>query len=209
MIRNAGFLLLTEAIVRLAALALSIAIARLVGSTGYGQYVYALAYVGLYAAVADFGTHRYLTRAIARERQAASRLLTTVLTAKSVVLLPSLMAAVALTALQPASDRPLLLLFLAAGTAQSLAGLLRALFYGFERMELDTISRLAERAVAIGGALLALLIGRGLLGVGVALLVAGMLDLGLVSVLTLRNFARPARAAPWRAVVPALRGALP
>jgi len=63
-------------------------------------------------------------------------------------------------------------------------------------MELDTISRLAERAVAIGGALLALLIGRGLLGVGVALLVAGMLDLGLVSVLTLRNFARPARAAP-------------
>lgn len=209
MLRNAGFLLLTELTVRLAALVLAIAIARSTGSSGYGQYVYALAYAASYAAFADFGTNRYLTRAIARDRRAAPHLLPAALAAKGVVLLPSLTAAAVLTAWQPATDRPLLLLFLAGGTVQSLAGLLRALLYGFERMDLDTAGRLVERTLAIGGALLALLLGRGLLGVAVALLLAGTLDLGLVSVLTARYVARPIKRVPWRAVVATLRSALP
>jgi stage V sporulation protein B len=209
MLRNAGFLLLTELTVRLAALLLAVAIARSAGSSGYGQYVYALAYAGSYAAFADFGASRYLTRAIARDRKSASYLLAAALAAKGVVLLPSLTAAVVLTAWQPATDRPLLLLFLAGGTVQSLASLLRAVLYGFERMDLDTACRLVERTLAVGGALLALLLGRGMLGVGVAMLLAGTLDLGLVSVLTARYFARPIERVPWRAVVSTLRSALP
>ena len=209
MLRNAGFLLLTELIVRLAALLLAVAIAHRAGSSGYGQYVYALAYAGSYAAFADFGTSRYLTRSVARDRKSTSFLLTTALAAKGVVLLPSLTLAILLTALQPATDRPLLLLFLAGGTFQSLSALLRAVFFGFERMDLDTATRLVERTLAISGGLLALLLGRGVTGIGVALLLASTLDLGLVSLLTAHGFARPFGRVPWRSVVATLGSALP
>lgn len=209
MLRNAGFLLVTETIVRLAALALTIAIARRLGAGGYGQYSYALAFAATYAAFADFGTSRYLTRAIAHERQFVSHLLTAAWLAKGAVLAPSLAAAVVLAELQRPDDRPVLLLFLAAATAQSLAGLLRAVFFGFERMDLDTVSRLGERLIAIVGALLALLLGFGLAGVGAALLFAGLVDLCVVTMIAGRHFARPSPVVAGRQIVSMLQGALP
>lgn len=209
MLRNAGFLLITELIGRVAALALAVAIARGAGSAGYGQYTYALAYATTFGAFADFGVSRVLTRGVAVDRSGAARLVSAALVAKSVLFVPSLAVALVLTRWQPAADRQLLVLLLAAAATQSLAGLWRSVFYGFERMQLDTASRLLERLLAVGGAFLALNLGKGLVGVAGAFLVAGCVDLLVVTLLAIARLVRPSRTVTADAVGKFLRDAAP
>jgi O-antigen/teichoic acid export membrane protein len=209
MLRNAGFLLLTELISRLSALALAVAIARAAGSEGYGHYTYALAYATTFAAFADFGLSRLLARGIAADHAGAARLVSAALAARAVLLAPSLAIAVALTQWQPAADRQLLVLLLAVAATQSLAGLWRSVFYGFERMHYDTAGRLLERLLAVGGAFLALKLGKGLSGVALAFLVAGAVDVLVVTALAVARLVRPCRTVKLAAVGSLLRDAAP
>lgn len=208
-LRNAGFLLLTELISRLSALALAVAIARSTGSQEYGHYTYALAYATTFGAFADFGISRLLTRGIAADHTGAARLVSSALAARTVLLVPSLAIAVGLTRWQPAADRQLVVLLLAVAATQSLAGLWRSVFYGFERMQFDTASRLLERLLAVGGAFLALKLGKGLSGVALAFLGAAAVDMFVVTTLALTRLVRPGRTMTPTAVCNLLRDAAP
>ncbi|HEY8742722.1 MAG TPA: oligosaccharide flippase family protein, partial [Chloroflexota bacterium] len=209
MLRNVGFLLVTEVVTRLAALALAVAIARGVGSAEYGHYTYALAFAGTFAAFADFGISRLLTRSVAAQRGEAARLISASLAARATMLLPALGGALLLIHWQPADQQPLLVLLVAVAATQSVAGLARSVFYGFERMQLDTASRLLERLLALSGAFLALENGLGLVGVAIAFLVAGVVDVVVVSVMVVSRLACPARSSSVPVVRTLLHDALP
>lgn len=209
MLRNAAFLLMTEAIVRVASIALAIVIARTIGPVGYGQYTFALAFAASAATFADFGTGRLLTRTIGHDHNQAATSLGTIGSLRLTLSLMSYGCAILLAFQQPASDHILLLLFIASSTAATLAALCRAVFYGFERMDLDTATRFLERILATGGALALIMAGFGLTGLAIAFLIAAILDLATVSTLCFKYFARPSFTTLPAALLPTFRTALP
>ncbi|MCL4544605.1 MAG: oligosaccharide flippase family protein, partial [Chloroflexi bacterium] len=209
MFRNAAFLLITEGVTRIASIALAIVIARGIGPEGYGRYTFALAFAATASTFADFGTGRFLTRAIAHDHARASLLFGSTLVLRAVLLLLSYGIAAALLPGQPRQDVLLLALFLLVSAVQSFAFLFRSVYFGFERMEFDTATRFLERLLATAGALALVLLGFGLLGLATAFLIAALIDLLLVALLCFHFFATPdfseLRTTWW----PVLRTAFP
>lgn len=67
--KNTFWLTLAEGITRLLKLALIIYIARILGATEYGKFTFALAFVSIFAFLANFGTNEILTREFAKDRE--------------------------------------------------------------------------------------------------------------------------------------------
>lgn len=67
--KNTFWLALAEIVARFLKLILIIFIARILGATEYGKFTFALAFVGLFGFIADFGVSEILTREFSKDKE--------------------------------------------------------------------------------------------------------------------------------------------
>lgn len=84
-IKNTFWLLLAEVFNKGFVFLLTVALARHLGASGFGQFSFALGFVGLFVTVADFGINIFATKEIAREKNLASRYVENIVGIKSVL----------------------------------------------------------------------------------------------------------------------------
>ncbi len=193
--RNAVHLVLGQAATTFVAVLLSAVLGRTLGPTDFGLYFFVVSMTTFALVVVEWGQGTYLTREVARAPGLAGTLLTSAL----VLRLGGGAAAVAVTAAATglmgydARTRALAALGVATAVPFFLSQACGAVFRGRERMDLDALVSVANKALALAFTLAALGLGHGLLGVLVAQGAAGALALALSASLTGRLDLGPQR----------------
>ncbi len=155
-------------------LILLILIGNVLGADALGDFSFALAFSLIGEALMDFGIHQVTIRSIARERHRASELFRNSLALKA---LPGAAMFVALSALAfvlrpEASLRAACVLMVASAVFRSYLLTVRGVLQGLERFADDSVVVLADRFAVLALGAAALWLGRGLVGLAAAFLVA-------------------------------------
>jgi O-antigen/teichoic acid export membrane protein len=191
---------------KVASLVLFAVLARKVGESGLGSFVFAFAFLQIAIVPVDLGFDRYLLRRIAADRAAAASLLWNVLTLKLVLALP--VAALAFPFLflmgSPAQSRETVYVLAGGILIDSLARTVFSVFTAFERSEFVAISLVVQRVLAAALGLIALSAGHGVVTVAAAYSAGAIAGLLLGSVL-LRRLLGPLRPSIRRDSWPDLR----
>lgn len=167
--KNTAWLTAADLINKLAAFALSVLIARQLGSETFGAYSFALAFAFFFALAADFGISKLLVRQIARDRIAASVYLGNAVPLKIALTLLAYGLFILITwgIGYPPEMNAILLLFGAALLGDTISHTFRALFFALERMGYEAVILTLEKVIALGLSILAITLGYGIIGVGV------------------------------------------
>jgi len=184
-------------------LAITMLLARTLGAGALGTFAFLTTYAGLFIFLGTLGLNLLMARDVARHREQARRYLSNALGMGLVLAIAAFALQVGIIRL--VSTDPLVRkgVYLAAAYAvlQSWELLFVGVFYALERMELETICVVIEKAVLLGAVLAVVLTGGGVLQVLGA--VAGAAGLVLIVYLALSarlvGFPRPAAdLALWR-----------
>lgn len=161
--RNTAYLGFADAAGKAMTFVFTLVAARQLGVEGFGAFSFALAYVTMFATLADLGLGVVTAREIARNCSSARRYIDNSLTIRvlaSLVLMALVAISVQLLGYQPLSAylaRVASLFIL----ANAVSLLFAAVFQGFERMHLAALSRVVQTAVLIFGAFLLTRFGGG------------------------------------------------
>lgn len=126
-------------------------LARVLGDSTYGQYVFIFNTFGLILSFADLGLPQIAAREIARSQETAGHYMQTAVFLRLIATFFTLIAAVLmLLSLDELDGQELLALVVVFTTViTSFSDLLRSAFLAFERMEFDLITRVAERGITL------------------------------------------------------------
>lgn len=182
--RNTAARAAAEIVGKLAALVLFAVLAREVGETGLGAFVFAFAFLQIAIVPIDLGYDRYLVKRVATNRGDAAGLLWNVVALKLTWALP--VAAIAIPVLfatgADAQSREVVFALAGGMLLDSIARTVFSVFSAFERSELLAVSLVVQRVLSSGLGLVALAAGHGVVTVAAAYTVgaAAGLVLGLV-----------------------------
>jgi O-antigen/teichoic acid export membrane protein len=205
--RSASFLLFAQAVSTGLAVVLSGALGRQLGSADFGLFFLVNSMCAFALVVAEWGQYQYVVRELSRDPGRAPGLLGDALAARTA-------AAVALGGLAALSALLLgyggrtawLTAFMAAAMIPFfLAQAHTLVFRSRERMELEAIVVIVDKALTLGFTLAALWLGLGLPGVVAALGAGGLGALAIALLLVWRLGLRP-RAPRWEGVRELVRG---
>src|SRR4051794_34325490 len=200
-----------EAVAKLGSLAFYVVLARELGSSDYGAFMFALALTGALLIGAGFGTDELIARQVARERGDAGRFLSDVIALKSVTALALLAVAMGVVVIGGYSGATkLATLFIGVGVAaEVMAKSWGAIFQAHERLELVSAGLIVQRVLTAGVGIAVLVGGGGL--VAAALVYMGGALGGLLAVEGMwRRFTWALRPQPTRSgAFELLRGGLP
>lgn len=209
--KNVSFLLLSSVVQKSLSLVLIIYIARYLGDTGFGQFSFILAFVGLFTVLIDPGLNSYVQREVARHRSKAGSLLGSVFIIKLFLSLLTI-AAVAITI--NVLDYPLEItgLVYLAGAAMIISNLswaFRNLYFSFEKMEYEFFTISINRLLVVTLSVLALISGYGIAGLIVAHLIGSIFELLFSIFIVIRKVAKPVLVMDYSLWKALLRSALP
>lgn len=193
--RNAAHLVLGQAGTTALAVLLSAALGRSLGAAEFGLYFVLTSMTVFAFVVVEWGQGQYVIREVARRAEAAGPLLGSALALRLGGAIVASAATAGGAALLGYDRRTCLLaaLMVATLTPYFLAQTYGSTFRGRERMEYDALLSVANKALTLAFALLALLLGHGLPGVVVAQGAAGLGALALAVVLGRRLGVRAGR----------------
>lgn len=182
---NAALRAAAEIVARIASLVLVFVLAREVGVSGLGVYVFAIAWAELANLPVDMGFDRHLTRRVADDRANIDRLLFNVMAVKALRAGPVLALSAVLVSLlgYPAVQREAVYAAAVAVVFDSLGQSVMAVFVGLERGGLAAVVLVSQRVLAAVLGLVVLAAGFGVVAVLVAY--AGSTALALVLALVL------------------------
>lgn len=182
---NAALRAAAEIVARVASLALVFVLAREVGVSGLGVYVFAIAWAELANLPVDMGFDRHLTRRVAHDRANVDRLLFNVMTVKALRAGPVLGLTVIMVSLlgYPAVQREAVYAAAVAVVFDSLSQSVMAVFVGLERGGLAALVLVVQRVLAAVLGLVVLAAGCGVVAVLVAYAASTALALALALVL--------------------------
>jgi O-antigen/teichoic acid export membrane protein len=200
-----------EVLAKLASLTFYVVMARKLGTSDYGAFVFALALTSALLIASGFGTDELVARQVSRVPTSAGFHLAnvTALKALTAVALLGVSLAVVWVGGYPASTRLATLLIGIGAALEVAAKSWHAIFQARERLELVSACLIVQRTVTAAVGIAILLAGGGLIGAACAYLLGSAVGLGCAE-LALRRFAaarrpRPSIAAAWdllRAGVP-------
>jgi O-antigen/teichoic acid export membrane protein len=182
-----------EVIAKTASVAFYIMIARELGQSGFGDFIFGLSLSTVFFSWAGFGTEELITREVARDHGRLDSLFGNVIAFKTVLLIGlfGLMAAVVTLGGYPAETRVALLLIGLGTCVEVMNKTLYAVFQGYECQRYIASSLIVQRGSMAGVGIVALLAGAGLVEVGVIFFGAALLGLAN-SIIWLRlRVARP------------------
>jgi O-antigen/teichoic acid export membrane protein len=178
--RNAAFRAAGEAVAKLASIAFFIAMARELGQTGFGDFVFAFSLATVLALASGFGTEELVTREVARDREQVHGYLANVVAVSALISVALLLLAALLVNLAGYSaDARAAVYIVGAGVAiESLGRTWHAVFTAYERLELISISLVIQRTLTAAVGIAVLMAGGGLIAVSIVFAlgcVAGLL----------------------------------
>jgi O-antigen/teichoic acid export membrane protein len=164
---NAGFRAIADIGSKIATAALYIFVARKLGASQFGIYMFGLSFVGVVTAVGFFGQDIVLARAVARDHSRLGEYYSDAMVARSMFSVPPLLLALLVAWAAGMSHHTLLVvLLLGLGvTADYMVQVPFAAFQAYERAEFVAVVLIAQRWLTTGIAITALYMGIGLVGV--------------------------------------------
>jgi O-antigen/teichoic acid export membrane protein len=194
-----------EIVGRLASLALFAEMARKLGESGLGAFVFAVAYLGFVMVAVDLGLDRYMLRAVVRERGGASHMFFNVLGLKLVLALPLFaLGLLGVHVLGYSEEAELTALALAPGVlADSVARTQSSYFMAYERGGPPSVADAIQRMLSAGLGIGALQAGYGVEAVAASYSIGSLVGVLIGFLLLHRTIGVPVRAVSrrrWRAL---------
>jgi O-antigen/teichoic acid export membrane protein len=209
--RNAAARGIGEVVAKLASVAFYVALARELGESGFGDFLFALSFTTLLLLASGFGTEDLIAREVARDRSRLDHYLSNTLAVKvasSVALLALAAAFVNLAGYS--ADTRLAVYIVGAGVAvENLGRTLGSVFQATERMELLSISLIVQRVATAGAGIAVLAAGGGILEVSLVFFGGSLLGLAVAAVVMRRYVARPRLAIDRSHWWPILQAGIP
>jgi O-antigen/teichoic acid export membrane protein len=177
--RNALARLSGEIVAKAASLVFFVTMARELGREGFGAFMFALGLTGALVVCAGFGTDELTAREVARDRSRAGRFVADVISLKTVTATTLLLGAVLVVSLGDFSPDTLpAVALVGAGVAiEALSRTWYATFQAHERLDLVSLSVIAQRtATAVVGVVL-LKLGAGVVVAAIVFLAGAFLGL--------------------------------
>ena len=189
--------------------ALVVLIARGLGPDAFGGFVFALTFGSLVAVLPNFGLDRILVRQVVRDRAAVSSWFAAAGTLRlALAVVAVAIAALIMPRLMPAGQSTMAAFLIVLSLVLALcAELCRSVLYASEALAFETALRIGGRVLTLGAAVTAVVVGRSLRALGVALAVAAAIEAAMYLQATVRrlrlHWERPAPAAMRALVVSA------
>jgi O-antigen/teichoic acid export membrane protein len=152
-----------EITAKLGSLAFYVVMARQLGTTGFGEYMFALALTGALCTIAGFGTDELVAREVARDQSSAGRWLTNAAAIKVVGGIGALVvAAIVVNVGSYSASGRAAVYVVGIGTAlEVLSKTWYSVFQGYERLDLVSASLILQRASTALVGVIVLLAGGG------------------------------------------------
>jgi O-antigen/teichoic acid export membrane protein len=190
-----------EIIGKLASLVLFVALARSVGQSGLGVFVFAFAYGQIVMIPIELGFDRYMLRAVAKDRQTIHTLFFNVVAIKAILAIPVVALSLVLLAVlgYSAQTRETVYVLTAGLLIDVGARTVFSVFTAIERNELVAIGVVVQRVSAAALGLAALAIGYGVVAVAACYSIGAGLGLIVAAFLLARSTGVPRRSITRRA----------
>jgi len=192
-IKNSSFLLIGEIFNAILGMLLVVYLARYLGVVQYGKYAFAFNFTSLFLVLSDLGLNVLSVREIARYPQKSSEYMTTIALTKlflSFIMVSSI--GITINLMHYPQDTTIVVYILGlVNILNSFSMFFRSIFRAFEKMEYDALTRLIERTMVTGFALVALFFGFKLIEIVLAIFLAQILAFILTFMICIKKFARP------------------
>jgi len=197
-VKNTAVRAVAEIVGKLASLVLFAVLARAVGTSGLGTFVFALAWAAISVEPVGLGVDRYLLRRIAKQRDVLGDYLFNALGLKIARALPLIAASMVLIHVldHGSQTRQAVYVLTFASLLESVTRTLVSVFNAFERGGLIATAIVVQRISAATLGIAALAAGLGVVAVCVAYLIGVMLRLALALRQLRRHIGVPAPAFP-------------
>ncbi|TLZ64579.1 MAG: flippase [Methanobacteriota archaeon] len=209
--RNFAAVTGAQFIVQVLTFLLSVTLARRLGTTSYGIFVFGFAFPSLFLLFVSAGLDEVIARDVAADPSRARAYLTVVAVLRLPFVAVSLLALwVSLQVLLSDPFARAVTLLLGGSTMlQAFAGTFQSFFRAYERLEYTALVVLAERGITIGVTFALLALGYGLLEIAATFLAGGGLSLALSIALVRRKFTWFSHTFDRRTASSVLRRAVP
>lgn len=190
---NVGWRALSDIGSKAITLLLYAVMARRLGEAGFGVFAFGLAFVMLVTTLANFGQDGILTREVARDRNLLHRYFANTLALKLALALPALALAVGIAwSIGMSEQTRLVVLFLGmAVVVEALTQTCFAAYQAFEQLSLMPAVVITQRVVTTIPAIVAMLLGAGVVAVAAIYAAGTLASVWLALVLLARRVERP------------------
>ena len=208
---NTAYRAIADLVSKLCSALLFVVMARKLGGEGFGVFTFALAFVTLVTALADFGQDATLTREVSRDLGRVHRYFTNTLTLKVVLALPALAVALGIGRAAGFSGKTAAVAaLLGIGVVADQLNLTCAsVFQAFERLVYLPIALISQRLFTAIVGVAALIAGAGVVAVAAIYLVGSILGLAIALLFLVRRIVRPQVLVDRRMWWPLMRAAAP
>ena len=208
---NVGWRALSDIGSKAITLVLYAVIARELGAQGFGVFAFGLAFVMLVTTLANFGQDGILTREVARDRSLLSRYFANTLVLKLALAVPALALAIAVAwSIGMSAETRWVIVFLGlAVVVESLTQTCFAAYQAFEHLSLMPVVVITQRVVTTVPAIVAMMLGAGVVAVSAIYAAGTLVSIVLALVLLFGRIARPRFELDLRSWWPLMRVAAP
>lgn len=177
--KNTLALFIAQFVVTILSMLLSIFIARLLGSSVFGEYSFILAFTAFFVIFSDLGYNLLLIRTVARDKTQANRYAGNILGLRAVLsLIIFISIVITINILNyPLHIKGIIYLFGIYSILGSLSGVFKVTFRAFERMEYESGITILSNILRVTLGLIVLFLGYGLLELVLVFLFSGIIDL--------------------------------
>jgi O-antigen/teichoic acid export membrane protein len=208
---NVGFRAFADVAGKLASAALYILVARKVGASEYGVFVFALSFVGIAVTFGQLGQDTVLVREVARDHRRLDEYYSNAVLSRLLFSVPPLLIALAIAALVGTKGHTeLVLAFLGLGfVGDALVRVSFGVFQAYERLSFIPVVLISQRWLTTIAAAVALYLGGGIVAVSAIYCVGALGATALAAGLLFRRVARPRLHVDLRGIVDITRVGLP
>jgi O-antigen/teichoic acid export membrane protein len=208
---NVGLRAFADVAGKLASAALYILVARKVGASEYGVFVFALSFVGIVVTFGQLGQDTVLVREVARDHRRLDEYYSNALLSRVFFSVPPLLIALAVAALVGTKGHTeLVLAFLGLGfVGDALVRVSFGAFQAYERLGFIPVVLISQRWLTTIAAAVALYLGGGIVAVSAIYCVGALGATALAAWLLFRRVARPRLHVDLRGIVDITRVGLP
>jgi len=191
--KNTITLLISQAVVSIFGLILSILIARKLGDIQYGKYAFAVAFTGIFCTFVGLGYGMLMIREVARDKSLIRKYfgnVTAIYLVTSIV--TNVILIITINLLHYPTETKLLVYSLGIYTGLvAIASIARMTFRIYERMEYEMYTLILREAVRVGLGIAILLMGYGLKGLAYVFVFSGIVDLLISFFICSKKFTKP------------------
>jgi len=208
---NTGWRALSDIGSKIVTLLLYAVMARELGEAAFGVFVFGLAFVMLVTTLASFGQDGILTREVARDPSLVHRYFANTLALKLTLAVPALALAlgIAWAVGMDAETRRVVVFLGIAVVVETLIQTCFAVYQAFERLSLMPAVVITQRLVTTIPAVVAMLLGVGIVAVAAIYAAGTLVAIWLAMTLMVRRVARPRFELDARSLWPLMRAAAP